>query len=172
MESYMEQSQNNTKARDIKLVFVCTGNTCRSCMAEGIFRAISSQETYESNFTAMSRGIHAFDGDCASEHSIKALKTLWNIDISLHKAKMLENQDVLKADLLLTMTRQHRDILRCKYPDKAVKIFTLKEYAYPELGADSNTLYISDPFGMPYQKYESCAKEIYDCVKSVFHKLR
>ena len=163
--------KNDTNIKGIKVVFICTGNTCRSCMAEGIFRTISSQKDYESSFTTISRGIHAFDGDSASEHSIKALKTLWNIDISLHKAKMLEHEEVQQADLLLTMTRQHRDILRCKYPDKASNIFTLKEYAYPELGTDSNSLDISDPFGMTYQKYESCAKEIYDCVNSVFDKL-
>lgn len=159
-------------SKNMKIVFVCTGNTCRSCMAEGIFRAVSSREAHEASFTAVSRGIHAFEGDPASEHSVKALKALWNIDISVHKAKMLDNGDVDQADLLLTMTRAHRDTLKIKYPDKQSNIFTLKEYAYPELDIDSNSLDISDPFGMPYQKYESCAKEIYQCVKIVLNKLR
>jgi len=179
MEKSMEKSieknmgieQETIAARAIKVVFVCTGNTCRSCMAEGIFRAICSKKQDGASYTAMSRGINAFDGDPASEHSVMALKTLWNIDISVHKAKMLESSDALQADLLLTMTRAHRDALITKYPDKQASIFTLKEYAYPESVMNSNDLDISDPFGMPYQYYEGCAKEIFECVKSVLDKL-
>jgi len=167
----MEHSQEDAKTRKIKVVFVCTGNTCRSCMAEGVFRAIASQEASEARFTTISRGLNAYDGDQASEHSVKALKTLWNIDISLHKAKLLDYEDVLHSDLLLTMTRAQRDTLKIKYPDKQSNIFTLKEYAFSELATDSNEIEIADPFGMPYLKYESCASEIFECVKIVINKL-
>ncbi len=160
---------NNDK-KNINIIFVCTGNTCRSCMAEGIFRAAASVEEKEADFKAISRGIQALDGDTASEHSINALKNLWDIDISLHKSKMLSFQDVSQGDLLLTMTRGHRDILKAKFPDMSFKIFTLKEYAYPNIDKDSYSLDISDPYGLQYAIYESCAKEIYECVKAVIKK--
>ena len=118
-----EIMQNNNGFNDKKIIFVCTGNTCRSCMAEGIFRAVSSEKNDMAGFAALSRGIHAFDGDDASEHSVNALRNLWNIDISLHKAKMLSSDEVLEADLLLTMTRQHRDILKIKYFYKNIVLF-------------------------------------------------
>lgn len=160
----------NKDRKNMNIIFVCTGNTCRSCMAEGIFRAVASAEEKESDFKAISRGINALDGDTASEHSVNALMNLWDIDISLHKSKMLSVQDVLQGDLLLTMTRAHRDFLKVKFPDMSFKFFTLREYAYPNIDKDSYLLDISDPYGLQYSIYESCAKEIYECVKVVIKK--
>ncbi|PYG89542.1 protein-tyrosine phosphatase [Ruminiclostridium sufflavum DSM 19573] len=166
------ENKDITRKNNLSILFVCTGNTCRSCMAEGIFRYASYVEVCKSGFSAVSRGIHAFDGDSASEHSINALKALWDIDISLHKAKRLDYEDVLKADFTFTMTRAHRDILKARFPDKYYCIYTLKEYAYPEIEQGSNMLDISDPYGMPYHRYESCAKEIFECIKIVIEKFK
>ncbi len=166
----MKKNDNTNKKKNLNVVFVCTGNTCRSCMAEGVFRAIA--EKNKSCFKAVSRGIHAFDGDPASEHSINALKTLWNIDISNHKAKMLLNDEVYHADFIFTMTKAQREILKAKFPEKRSNIFTLKEYVYPNINSESFMLDISDPYGMPYQIYENCAREIFQCVEIVMEKMR
>lgn len=171
MEENLKQKEHNDKEKNINVVFVCTGNTCRSCMAEGIFKAISSKKKNELDYKVVSRGIHAFDGFPASEHSINALKTLWNIDISLHKAKMLKYDDVIQAGYIFTMTRAQRDLLHDKFPDKKSSIFTLKEFAYPDINEESFMLDISDPYGMPYEIYENCAKEIFQCVEKVIDKI-
>lgn len=159
-------------------------------MAEGIFRAATTaadglvprcqgwQEAAMAidqpgrKFTVISRGLQAFDGDSASDHSINALKSLWNIDISFHKAKRLKNDEAQQADLILTMTRQHRDFLHIKYPEKKSCIYTLKEFAYPQLDANSPEADIVDPYGMPYEYYEGCAREIYECMEKVLYRLK
>lgn len=170
----MEDNQglaDTGRSKDFKIIFVCTGNTCRSCMAEGIFRATTAKDQPDRKFTVMSRGISAFDGDAATGHSVNALKTLWNIDISVHRARRLRDDDALQADLMLTMTRQHRDNLKVRYPERESCIFTLKEFAYPWLESSSGAVDIADPFGMPYEYYEGCAREIYECVKDVLGRL-
>ncbi len=156
---------------DKKVTFVCTGNTCRSCMAEGIFRAAILKNKGLSGFSTISRGIFAYDGDLASSHSIKALKELWGIDISLHSSKMLFEEDIISSYLVLTMTRQHRDSLKNHYQNYSDRIFTLKEYAYGHSDRDSSELDIRDPYGMPYNEYENCAYEIFKCVEELIKKL-
>ncbi len=165
----MTMTNKETSTRNI--LFICTGNTCRSCMAEGIFRAFSQQESELKELAVASRGIQAFDGDPASLHSVTALKKLWGIDISIHRAKSLLAEDMNSAQLVLTMTRQHRDFLKANFRDKSSAIFTLKEYAYPNLQQGDSALDIRDPYGMPYSSYETCAIEIYESVRQAIKRL-
>ncbi|WP_024832945.1 low molecular weight protein arginine phosphatase [Ruminiclostridium josui] len=164
----MKESSSTTDS--IKIIFVCTGNTCRSCMAEGLMKEALKDLKDSPRIIATSRGISAFDGDPASGHSVKAMKNLWDIDISSHKAKILTNTDAEQADLILTMTRQHRDIIKRLYPQKKDQVFTLKEYVYPDLNPDGSAADISDPYGMSYDVYEACAKELHECIKLILSK--
>ena len=163
--------ESNSLKDSINIIFVCTGNTCRSCMAEGLLKEALKDLKDLPKVITVSRGISAFDGEAASGHSIKALKNLWDIDISSHQAKMLSQTDAEQADLILTMTRQHRDIIKRLCPQKKTQIFTLKEYVYANLNPDSSMADISDPYGMPYDVYEACAKELQECIKLLLNKL-
>lgn len=128
------------------IVFVCTGNTCRSPMAEGILKAKSNEHTVSS------RGLSVFFPAAAAENAVLVMQER-GIDIAAHRAKQLAEDDVHNADLILTMTEGHRKILTTLFPSAKDKTHTLADFA--NLSGD-----IADPFGGSAETYRACADRI------------
>ena len=138
------------------IIFVCTGNTCRSPMAEALMRQriadrlqCSIAELEDRNIMVMSAGIAAMAGGRASPESVQLMQER-GIDINLHESQPLSERLVRFADLILTMTRGHRDAIVAQWPDAAARTKVL---------CRDNTD-VSDPMGGPLDRYRRCAEQI------------
>lgn len=146
------------------ILFVCTGNTCRSSMAEIMFKEML-KEVEDMDIKVISAGTWALPGQGASENAIKAMQEK-NIDLSEHSSTPLTEKLVNEADLILTMTRNHKNQILSQVPMAKEKVYTLKEYA------DYNFIDIIDPFGGNIQIYRQCAKEIEEALKKILVKIK
>lgn len=140
------------------ILFVCTGNTCRSCMAEGILKDILKDKQDEVKIGSV--GLFVGISKKASKNAIDVLKNEWDIDITNHKPRQLEKSDIEQFDLILTMTKVHKYAILNSYKEALGKVFTLKEYVkFSNINKD-----IIDPYGGSYEDYRLCANEIRDCI--------
>lgn len=136
-----------------EIVFVCTGNTCRSPMASAIYNY------YTKSQNSISRGIHAFDGARASPNAVKALEEI-GIDLNNHFSKTLRKDDIDNANIILTMTKTHKDYI-INYYGIEEKVYTIYEYI-EKCNKD-----ISDPFGGSIEEYISARDEIEILIKKL-----
>ena len=105
-----------------KILFVCTGNVCRSPMAEGLLRHMLRGRN---DIQVTSAGLGALEGVGATGAAIEVMAEL-GIDISSHVSQSLGSELVRQADFILTMTRQHYDAIQALHPAAAEKAFLVR----------------------------------------------
>lgn len=128
----------------MKILFVCTGNTCRSPMAEGIFRRMMLDMGMENKVLCQSAGLSALDGMEVSANAVLACKE-WDIDISEHRARRLSGEEIPVWDVFFPMSKTHGYILE-QAGVPPTKIYVPK--------------YIEDPFGQDLDVYKSCRDKL------------
>lgn len=108
------------------ILVLCTGNVCRSPIAEGMLRERLEERFEGAAPTVASAGMAGWDGSGADPGSIEAAAEL-GVDISGHRARQVDVDEVRAATVVLAMAREHRNELSRMLPEAAARTFTLKE---------------------------------------------
>ncbi|TSB44758.1 low molecular weight protein arginine phosphatase [Alkalicoccobacillus porphyridii] len=139
------------------ILFVCTGNTCRSPLAEYLLKEKAGDVV-----AVQSAGVTAWPGVPMSEGSADVLNRK-----GIHHRHVSQSvtPELLEwADIVLTMTRSHKEMLTIHHASVTDKVFTLKEFT--AAGGD-----IADPVGGPQQEYDQVAAELEKCVNDLLKKI-
>ena len=154
---------------NLEVLFVCTGNTCRSPMAEGILKKLL-QDQGVSAVGVSSAGICSLDNIPATPFAIQAARDE-NVDISRHFSRQLTKMILDESDLVLAMASEHFDFIRRIDEEASSRAFLLK--LFPRSHSESNTkrdpgvLSIKDPVGGSLAEYEKSFREIEKEVKRI-----
>lgn len=161
IESAPEEPTDFTPTTMKHVVFICTGNVCRSPIAEGFYRQLTESDD---TIVVGSAGINAFDGQAASPHSVDVMKPE-GIDLSDHRSRMLTAEIVDQATHIFGMTVGHRDAVQMMFPESSEKVFVLREFL---VGADAQfDLDVSDPIGGSLEEYVRTRNLIKEALQSV-----
>ncbi len=149
------------------ILVVCTGNICRSPMAEGLLRhALSAQPEPLKSLKVISAGVAARHGEPSSENSVVALRKA-GIDISGLCAQPLTQELLDNALVVFAMTESHRAIIRGRAKPPPARLHLFREFLPPP--ADKE---IGDPYGGPLKVYEAARDEMVEAIPSIITFLK
>ena len=151
-----------------RILFVCTGNSCRSVMAERLLRHLLQRAGVDT-VNVQSAGAFAIDGMGASVETQRVLQAA-GIDCRDHRAKRLTADMIQAADLILAMEQLHAEEIVRWMPHAKGKVQLLKLYGFTPEQVEGNPN-IADPIGKPLEVYEVCFAEISEGVERVAKSL-
>lgn len=151
----------------MKVLFICSGNTCRSPMASALLlsRIEEKSEVLEpGEIQVWSAGLFAEEGLPASPKAIEAMREQ-GIDISRHRSSLVRESLIRDADIILCMTNSQRSYIMDRFAGKSVKIYTLSEFTGDEAGE------VLDPYGQDLDTYRKSLGQIRLLVDRLLDKI-
>lgn len=149
--------------KTFSILFVCTGNTCRSPLAERILKDRIEGKGW-TGINVSSAGTGAQAGWPASEGAGNAARKI-GVSLRGFRSKPLTRRRVARADLIITMTQEHKREIDLRWPDAAARTYMISDYTGSGRGA------IRDPIGRPDRFYEECAEDLSDEISRMLPKL-
>lgn len=178
------------------ILFVCSGNTCRSPLAVAAWRALDREEASHNEaageIAVASAGLTASSGSAATRYA-QQIAQGWKVELSAHRSRSLRQRLARESDLLITMTQDQAQSVRAQFGLPSHRVRVLGEFAEnrvlesePNLAPRSEEQRlaalldeeaakvsdIDDPFGASLEAYESCAARIHLAVKGLRRALR
>ena len=147
------------------VLFVCTGNTCRSPMAKYLFDKFLKDAGLAKNFVADSAGIFSQSGQKASDFATKVMKEI-GIDIDCHTSKQVTQKLIDSADAIFCMTEGHRKALLKDFKKISEKCFLIKEFS------ECKDMDIHDPFFFFFFDYRIARDEIKSSMGAILKFLK
>ncbi|HEX2188020.1 MAG TPA: low molecular weight protein arginine phosphatase [Longimicrobiaceae bacterium] len=159
-----DTAQDPPRTTTFNLVFVCTGNTCRSPLAEALARRELERRGWR-NVQVASAGLAADEGSSASRHAV-AVAARRGIDLSAHRSRLLTPEMVEWADLVLAMSPSH--VYALDRGGAAEKVSLLGDFA---AGGEGEGEPVRDPFGGDEDAYEATLRELEPLVTAALDRL-
>ncbi|MDD3303328.1 MAG: low molecular weight protein arginine phosphatase [Clostridia bacterium] len=150
----------------VKIMFVCTGNICRSPMAHYYMQSKVKELGLENEFLISSCGTYAINGERSTDNAILSMKA-YDVDLTPHRATNIGDTDIGNYDFVITLTVKHKNDIINYYKELKDKTFTLKEF----VNDDVNYKDVDDPWGLNIMVYKDTAKEIVENVDKLIQKL-
>jgi len=151
----------------MKILFVCTGNTCRSPMASALFSQQMQPRGIQlaaKDIEVGTAGLFAQEGGPASPLARQAMQEI-GLDLSHHRTTPLHADLIKDADLILTMTETQKDLLQRMGEDLNVQVFTLAEYA------GEAAMEVQDPYGQDINAYRHTLEQLDYLVDRLLQKI-
>lgn len=150
----------------ISIMFVCSGNICRSPMAHYYMQKRLYELGIQDKYCIISSGTQAYPGQKATDDAIYTISK-YGVNLVNHRATSIQDINIQEVEYIICMTRMHYDYVINNYPNLRDKVYILKEMVLE----NKEYLDIDDPWGLDLEVYSGCAKEIVEAVDKLILKL-